>query len=43
METLRRYSLLHEYFKELDQPSIFDRVLDPEDKEYVLMGLSREE
>ena len=43
LETLRKYSVLHEYFKELDQPSIFDRVLDPEDEEYVLMALPREE
>ena len=43
LETLRKYSVLHEYFKELDQPSIFDPVLDPEDEEYVLMGLLRDE
>ena len=34
---------MHEYFKELDQPFIFDQVLDHEDEEYVLMGLTREE
>ena len=43
VETLRKYSVLHEYFGELDQPSIFDRSLDPEDEEYVLMSLNREE
>ena len=43
LETLSKYSVLHEYFKELNQPSIFDRVLDLEDEEYVLIGLTREE
>ena len=43
METLRKYSVLHEYFKDVNQPSIFDPVLDLEDKEYILMGLSRED
>ena len=44
METLRKYSVLHGYFKELNQqPSIFDCVLDKEDEEYVLMGLTRED
>ena len=42
-ETLRKYSVLHEYFKELDQPSIFDRSLEPEDEEYVLMSFTKEE
>ena len=27
LETLRKYLVLHKYFKELDQSSIFDRVL----------------
>ena len=43
METLRKYSVLLEYFKDVNQPSIFDRVLDQDDEEYVLMGLSRED
>ena len=42
-ETLRKYSVLHEYFGELNQSSIFNRSLSPEDEEYVLMSLSREE
>ena len=42
-ETLGKYSVLLEYFGELNQPSIFDRNLDPEDEEYVLMSLTREE
>ena len=42
-ETLRMYSVLHKYFRELNQLSIFDRNLDPEDEEYVLMSLTREE
>ena len=37
VETLRKYSVLHEYFKELD------RVLQPEDEEYFLMSLPKEE
>ena len=43
LETLRKYSVIHEYFKELNQPSIFDRFLNQEDEEYVLMGLTRED
>ena len=43
LETLRKYSVLHKYFKEMNQPSIFERVLDSKDEEYVLMGLTREE
>ena len=39
LEALHNYSVLHEYFKELNHHSIFDRVLDPQDEEYVLMGL----
>ena len=35
--------VLHKYFKELDQPSIFDRSLEPEDEEYILMSLHKEE
>ena len=42
-ETLRKYSVLHEYFRELDQLSFFDWSLGPEDEEYVLMSLTREE
>ena len=42
LETLRKYSVLHEYFKDVNQPSIFNRVLNQEDEDYVLMGLSRE-
>ena len=30
METLRKYSVLHEYFKERGQESIFDRSLGEE-------------
>ena len=40
-ETLRKYSVQHEYLKELNQPSIFNQSLGPEDEEYVLMSLTR--
>ena len=43
LETLRKYSVLHEYFKDVNQPSIFDRVLNQKDEDYVLMGLSRKD
>ena len=43
LETLRKYSVLHEYFKDVNQPSIFNRALNQEDEDYVLMGLSRED
>ena len=43
METLCKYSVLHEYFKDIGQPFIFDHVLDEDDEEYVLMGLSRKD
>ena len=43
LETLRKYSVLHEYFKDVNQPSIFYRVLNQEEEDYVLMGLSRED
>ena len=40
---MRKYTVLHKYFRELHQPSIFDRSLSPEVKESVLMSLTREE
>ena len=41
-ETLRKYEILHNYFKERNQQSIFDRTLGQDDK-YVLLGFTREE
>ena len=42
-ETRRKYKVLHQYFKERSQPSLFDRAVEPEDEEYVLLGLTVKE
>ena len=35
--------MLHKYFQEQSQPSLFDRTIRPEDEEYVLLGLTVKE
>ena len=42
-ETLRKYSVLHEYLREQGQESIFERSLGEEEESYVLLHLTMDQ
>ena len=43
LDTLRKYRVLNNHFKENRTTSIFDRTVDKDDEDYVLLGLTQEE